>query len=78
MQSQALQLDLGFMITDCLGIADTHYLLLVVPDSAPKAGGYFEVTFSDITADVQGQLNVKLADQGGTQLPGANYSFGDQ
>ena len=78
MSSEPLQLQLGVLIPDCLGIGDTHYLELVVPDTAPTAGGYFQVIVSDITADVQGQLNVILADSSGTPLNGANYSFDEQ
>ena len=73
-------LPLGFQtaIPDCLGvidgIPDTHYLSLTAP-STPAAGGYFTVTFSNISQNVQGQLAVSLADSNGNQLNMASYSF---
>ena len=77
--SQNQPLPLGFQtpITDCLGVGltDVHYLSLTPPtveDGGPKGGGYYEIVFSGISSNVQGQLNVTLADHGGNPLHLAN------
>ena len=73
--NQPLQVGFQTPIPDCLGVGDTHFLEVTVPSNSMKAGGYFELTFGSITANVQGQLNVVLADMSGNVLPMANYSF---
>ncbi len=77
-------LPLGFVtpITDCLGVGDHHYLSLTPPrlngDGGFRGGGYYEILFSQISANVQGQLTVKLEDTGGNELHNALYEISSQ
>ncbi len=77
-QNAALQLGFQTPITDCLGVGDTHYFEVTVPSTTSptqKAGGFFEFVFSNITVDVDGLLDVTLADSSGNPLQMASYAF---